>query len=93
MKSFAGAIDAKATTSELEHVAGLLPSEWMDAAATGSPEQCARKVLAQFDLGVDGVILHGASPEDLSPVVDAYRTLRPSGRFDHLPANPAGPLL
>jgi len=45
-------------------------------------------VLRQFDLVVDGVILHGASPEELTPVVQAYRSIRPVGRFDHLKANP-----
>ncbi len=30
-------------------------------------------VLRQFDLGVDGVIMHGATPTELEPVVEAYR--------------------
>ena len=43
----------------------------------------ARKaVLRQLDLGADGVILHGASPTDLAPVIPAYRAIRPAGRFD-----------
>ena len=45
-------------------------------------------MLDQFDLGADGVILHGATPAELAPVVDAYRAVRPAGRFDALPANP-----
>jgi 5,10-methylenetetrahydromethanopterin reductase len=45
-------------------------------------------VLRQFDLGVDGVIMHGASPGELAPVVRAYRAIRPSGRFDALQPNP-----
>ena len=36
-----------------------------------------------------GVILHGASPAELEPVVAAYRKARPAQRFDHLAANPA----
>jgi hypothetical protein len=48
-------------------------------------------VLRQFDLGVDGVIMHGATPAELAPVADAYRPIRPIGRFDHLPANPGLP--
>jgi probable F420-dependent oxidoreductase len=86
--SFPGAIDAKADTETLEHVATLLPDEWLEPAATGSPEQCAERVLRQFDLGVDGVILHGASPVELAPVVEAYRPRRPAGRFDGLDPNP-----
>jgi probable F420-dependent oxidoreductase len=89
---FRGAFDQTATTEELERVAALLPAEWLAPAATGSPAACARKVLAQLDLGADAVILHGASPRELAPVVEAYRAIRPSGRFDHLPANPGGPL-
>jgi hypothetical protein len=47
-------------------------------------------VRGQFDLGCDGVILHGASPDQLVPILDEYRRTRPTGRFDHLPPNPAG---
>jgi len=86
---YRGALDDTGTTQELEQVAALIPDEWLAAAATGSPEQCAAKVQAQFDLGCDGVILHGASPQQLEPIVAAYRKVRPSGRFDHLAANPA----
>ncbi|HAP75827.1 MAG TPA: TIGR03857 family LLM class F420-dependent oxidoreductase [Acidimicrobiaceae bacterium] len=85
---FRGALDQKATTSELEHVATLIPDEWLAPAGYGTPEQCAQAVLHQMDLGADSVILHGVSPTELAPVVEAYRRLRPVGRFDHLPANP-----
>ena len=88
--SVRGAIDQVATTEQLEAIAPLLPDEWLAPAATGSPEQCVQKIQGQFDLGCDGVILHGASPADLEPIVAAYRKARPSGRFDHLAANPAG---
>jgi probable F420-dependent oxidoreductase len=88
VSSFPGAIDAKADTATLEHVATLLPDEWLEPAATGSPERCAERVLRQFELGVDGVIMHGATPDELAPVVEAYRAIRPSGRFDALDPNP-----
>ena len=88
VSSFAGGIDDKADTATLEHIATLLPDEWLEPAATGSPQRCAERVLRQFDLGVDGVIMHGATPDQLAPVVDAYRTIRPAGRFDGLDANP-----
>jgi alkanesulfonate monooxygenase SsuD/methylene tetrahydromethanopterin reductase-like flavin-dependent oxidoreductase (luciferase family) len=89
---FRGAFDDKATPDELARVAERIPEEWLAPAATGSPDQCAKKILGQFDLGADAVILHGASPRELAPIVEAYRRLRPPGRFDRLPANPAGPL-
>ncbi len=85
-----GAIDAVATTEQLEHIAGLIPDEWLAPAATGSPEQCVAAVRGQFDLGCDSVILHGASPDQLAPIVEEYRRTRPAGRFDHLAANPGG---
>lgn len=90
VQSFRGALDATATTAQLEHVATLIPGEWLAPAATGSPSACANTVRAQFDLGVDGVILHGASPNDLAPIVEEYRRNRPNGRFDHFSANPGG---
>jgi probable F420-dependent oxidoreductase len=90
VSGFRGAIDALATTEQLEHVAKLIPDEWLAPAATGSPERCVEKIRGQLDLGCDGVILHGASPTELEPILQAYRKTRPDGRFDHLAANPAG---
>ncbi|MEM7272950.1 MAG: TIGR03857 family LLM class F420-dependent oxidoreductase [Actinomycetota bacterium] len=69
---FSGAIDATATTEELAHVATLLPDEWLAPAATGSAEDCATAVKGQLALGADRVILHGATPDELRPIVDAY---------------------
>ncbi len=69
---FAGALDDKATTEQLAHVATLIPPEWLAAAATGSPDQCVAAIGHQFDLGVDGVILHGAAPKELEPIIEAY---------------------
>lgn len=86
--NFQGAIDQNATTEELEIVAELIPEEWLAAAATGTPEQCVAAIMNQFELGADSIILHGASPEELAPIIDAYRQQRPTDRFDHLPANP-----
>jgi probable F420-dependent oxidoreductase len=65
-------IDAVATPDELEHIATLLPKEWLAPAATGSATQCTAAIRAQFALGADGVILHGATPAELTPIVTAY---------------------
>ena len=70
---FRSAIDVDATTEQLEHIATLIPDEWLAPSATGSAEQCARAVRGQLDLGAEAVIMHGASPDELSPVVEAYR--------------------
>ena len=72
-----GAIDASATTGELEQLAEVIPAEWFAPSATGTPEQCAQAVRHQLDLGCDGVIMHGATPAELAPVVAAYRDRRP----------------
>jgi hypothetical protein len=37
IKGFRGAIDTLATTEQLEHIATLIPAEWLAPAATGSP--------------------------------------------------------
>jgi probable F420-dependent oxidoreductase len=73
VSGFLGGIDSHATTGQLEHIATLLPDEWLAAGATGSAEQCAATVRGQLDLGCDGVILHGATPRELEPIVAAYR--------------------
>ena len=86
---FPGAIDALATTEQLERISPLIPDGWLAPAATGSPARCVDAIRGQFDLGCDGVILHGASPAELEPIVAAYRSTRPAGVFDHLAANPA----
>ena len=69
---FRSAIDVDATTEQLEHIATLIPDEWLAPSATGSATQCAAAVRRQFELGADAVIMHGASPDDLAPIVDAY---------------------
>ncbi len=82
-----GAIDAVATPDQLEHIAGILPADWLAASATGSPSECARRVLDQFAAGADSVILHGVTPAEVAPVVAAYRSIRPPS-MPTLPANP-----
>ncbi|MEZ5551105.1 MAG: TIGR03857 family LLM class F420-dependent oxidoreductase [Pseudomonadales bacterium] len=93
VRTFRGAIDGLATTEQLEHVATLIPEGWLEAAATGDAAACVRKIQAQFDLGCDGVILHGATPGELAPILSEYRLRREAGRFERLPANPGGALL
>ena len=70
-------LDVVGTPEQLEHVATLIPDQWLAPSATGSPEQCVEAVRRQFDLGCDGVILHGATPEELAPVLAAYRKAVP----------------
>lgn len=71
--SVPGAIDQKATAEQIEHIATLLPDDWLEPAATGSARQCVERVRREFDHGADAVILHGATPAELAPIVDEYR--------------------
>lgn len=75
VRSMRGAIDAVATTAELEQIAELIPAEWLAPSATGSAEQCAARVRGQLELGADAVIMHGATPAELEPIVNAYRSI------------------
>lgn len=72
VRTFPGAFDAKGTTADLERISPLIPSEWLAPAATGTPEQCAAAIRRQFALGCDGVIMHGATPRELEPIIAAY---------------------
>ncbi|MCJ7672567.1 MAG: TIGR03857 family LLM class F420-dependent oxidoreductase, partial [Acidimicrobiia bacterium] len=51
--SFAGGFDQTATTEQLEHIATLIPDEWLAPAATGTPAQCVDAIVGQRDLGCD----------------------------------------
>lgn len=86
---FQGAFDAAATTDQLEYLAEkVLPQSWLDCAITGSASSCARQVAGQLEsTGVDSVIMHGATPAQLAPVVEAYAEVRRPHQPE-LPVNP-----
>jgi 5,10-methylenetetrahydromethanopterin reductase len=89
VRDYPGAFDAIGTVPELSRLrAEAIPAEWVAASATGDHASCAKRIQDQFDAGVGSVILHGATPDELAPVLDAWRLVRPAGAFDHLPANP-----
>ena len=66
-------LDVVGTTEQLEHVATLIPDGVARAERDRHPEQCVAAIRNQFALGCDGVIMHGASPDELRPVITAYR--------------------
>ena len=66
-------LDVVGTTEQLEHVATLIPDEWLAPSATGTAAECVAAIHNQLTLGCDGVIMHGATPAELAPIVDAYR--------------------
>lgn len=67
-------LDVAGTTEQLQHVATLIPEEWLAPAATGTPAQCVAAIRNQLELGCDGVIMHGATPRELAPIVAEYRS-------------------
>ena len=75
VQSIGGGIDHKATAEQIGHIAGLIPGEWLEPAATGSARQCVHRIRSEFDYGADAVILHGATPNELEPVVAEYRAV------------------
>lgn len=90
VRNFKGAIDNLATTEELEHVSTLIPGDWLVNAATGSLSSCVESINSQLNMGCDGVILHGASPDQLAPIVEVYREQRKGKLFTHMTSNPGG---
>jgi 5,10-methylenetetrahydromethanopterin reductase len=88
VKSIPGGIDSVATTEQLRAIRDLLPDEWLPAAA-GTPEQCAQRILDQFEAGADGVILHASLPHEAAPAIEAWAKLRPAERFRGRTARPA----
>lgn len=73
----AGPIDASADTETLQRIAELVPEQWLQAAAQGRPEDAAATIARELELGCHSVILHGAEPVEIAPVVEAYRAVRP----------------
>jgi probable F420-dependent oxidoreductase len=86
---YPGAFDAIGTTEQLTHLRDeVIPAHWLAASATGSAEACAARVGDQLVAGADSVILHGATPSELVPVVEAWSRVRDASAHEHLPANP-----
>ena len=55
----------------------MVPDEWLDASAHGRSEDAARTIARELELGCHSVILHGAEPSEIAPMVEAYRAVRP----------------
>ena len=88
VQGYPGAFDAIGTVAELTHLRDdVLPPAWLAASATGSPAACAARIADQLAAGADSVVLHGATPAELAPVLDAWRAVRPTS-LDGLPVNP-----
>jgi 5,10-methylenetetrahydromethanopterin reductase len=57
----------------LDDVTALVPDEWVRrAAAIGTSADCAARFHEYLDAGIDGVIVHETTPDDLHDVVEAF---------------------
>lgn len=83
-----GALDATDDLDILRHARDVLPDDWLACAAVGDAEYCADRIEGQLALGADSVVLHGATPDELAPVLAAWRLRRDPGRFAQLDPNP-----
>lgn len=70
-----GGIDSTATLEQLEKIAPLIPKDWLPA-ATGTPEECARYWQGELENGADSVCIHGSTPDEFAPALEAFAKLR-----------------
>lgn len=74
VQSIPGGIDSVATLEQLEQISELIPEDWLPA-AIGTADDCAQAWKNQLANGADGVVIHGSTPQEFAPIIDAYRTL------------------
>ncbi len=75
VRDLPGWADAVGDADTFERLREVIPAQWLDCAAFGTAQHCAEKVRAQFDLGVDGVIMHGATPTELGSTIREFARL------------------
>lgn len=71
-----GSIDSVATLEQLEEIERLIPAEWVSALASGSEEDCARRLHEELSYGADEVCIHASTPDQFAGVLDHYRKLK-----------------
>ena len=76
VSSMLGGFDSVATLEQLEAAEKLIPPEWLSAAAIGTPEECAQRLVDELNGGADEVCIHASTPDEFAPVIDAYRSLK-----------------
>jgi alkanesulfonate monooxygenase SsuD/methylene tetrahydromethanopterin reductase-like flavin-dependent oxidoreductase (luciferase family) len=75
--------------SALRAIRDIYPPEWVrEGCAVGSAAACAPLLQERLDAGADGILFHGTAPDDLGPLLDAWRNQRPAARFENRSANP-----
>ncbi|MCW2914346.1 MAG: putative Coenzyme F420-dependent N(10)-methylenetetrahydromethanopterin reductase [Actinomycetia bacterium] len=72
-----GSADFSRTRDQLTGAAGTLPPEWLESSsAVGSPAHCVERLRDYRAAGADELVLHGSTPEQLTPVIAATRSAR-----------------
>jgi probable F420-dependent oxidoreductase len=68
------AVDGELDLGDLIELSRIFPEDWFTAgAAIGSAAQCATRLHAYLDAGADEIVIHGSTPDLLSPVLTAFR--------------------
>jgi probable F420-dependent oxidoreductase len=63
--------------NQMIDAARLLPEEWIrSSAGIGTPGEIVKLLRRYFEAGVDEICLHGSSPAQNAPVLDAWRAAR-----------------
>lgn len=88
LSAHAGALDATDDLDLLRYARDVLPDDWLDCAAVGDARHCADRIDGQLSLGADSVVLHGATPDELEPVLAEWHVRRDAAKFAHLDFNP-----
>jgi len=70
--------DQKYTRDQLLELGATIPREWVETGCVvGSPAQCADRLRAYIDAGLDHLVLHGSSPGQLAGIVKLWRETAP----------------
>ena len=72
-----GSGNLQETRRLMAEAVSLLPPDWLTTgAATGSVDQCVARLREYLDAGVDYILLHGTTPDQQGPLVDAMRAIQ-----------------
>jgi alkanesulfonate monooxygenase SsuD/methylene tetrahydromethanopterin reductase-like flavin-dependent oxidoreductase (luciferase family) len=64
---------------QLVEVSRLIPREiLLSGSAVGTAAECAAGLEQFFDAGADEIVLHGATPDQCGPLIEAFRAQRQS---------------
>jgi probable F420-dependent oxidoreductase len=75
LKGVKGSADFVRTRDQLTEAATTLPAEWLaSSSAVGSPEYCVDRYAEYLAAGADELVLHGSTPDQLSPIIRTLDT-------------------